>query len=137
MIYNNIDGIGWTFQVVLPNFEAFKDSKQFLVMYVIVQLCHGESVEVKGHWINFIFFINNEKDCSESIVQSISFHNELSIRNPISEDRGRCECLLQEIESIIIGGVELPWNVLLGEVCQWNDNVQVVEDELAIEISKT
>jgi len=28
-------------------------------------------------------------------------------------------------------------NVLLGEMCQWNDNVQVVEDEPAIEISKT
>ena len=24
MIYNNVDGIGWTFQVVLPNFDSFK-----------------------------------------------------------------------------------------------------------------
>jgi len=27
MIHNNIDGIGWTFQIVLPNLESFKDSK--------------------------------------------------------------------------------------------------------------
>ena len=27
MIYNNIDGIGQTFQIVLPNFKGFKDSK--------------------------------------------------------------------------------------------------------------
>jgi len=49
IIYNNINGISWTFQVVLPNLESFKDSKQFLVMHVVVQLCCGESAGVKGH----------------------------------------------------------------------------------------
>ena len=36
MIRNNIDGIDWTFQIVLPNIESFEDGEQFLVMYVIV-----------------------------------------------------------------------------------------------------
>jgi len=27
MIYNNIDGIGWTLWIVSPNFESFKNSK--------------------------------------------------------------------------------------------------------------
>jgi len=36
MIYNNIDGIGWTFQIVPPNLESFEDGKQFLVMCIIV-----------------------------------------------------------------------------------------------------
>ena len=27
MIYNNINGIDWTFQVVLPNFESLKNGK--------------------------------------------------------------------------------------------------------------
>jgi len=35
------------------------------------------------------------------------------------------------------GEVKLPRNVLPDEVCQWNDNVQIVKDELAIEISET
>jgi len=118
VICNNVNEIGWTFQVVLPNFESFKDSKQFLIMHVVVQLHCGESVEVKGHWMNFILFVNNGKDCSKSIVQSISFHNELSIRNTMSEDGGGCECLLKGIESIVTGGVELPRNVLLDEACQ-------------------
>jgi len=123
IICNNIDGISQTFQVVSPNFESFKDGKQFLIMHVVVQLYCSESVGVKSHQMNFIFFINNGKDCSESIVQSISFHNELSIGNPMSEDRGRSECFLEIIESIMTGGVKLPRNVLLGEVYQWNDNV--------------
>jgi len=73
--------------------------------------------------MNFIFFINNRKDCSKSIVQNISFHNELSIRNSISEDGSGGECFLEKIESIIIGGVELSKGVLPGEACQWNNNV--------------
>jgi len=123
MICNNIDGIGQTFQVVLPNFESFKDGKQFLVICVVVQLYCGESAGVKGHWMNFIFFINNGRDCSESIVQSISFHNKLSIGNLMSEDRSGSECFLEKIESTTTGGVELLRNVLPDEACQWNDNV--------------
>ena len=115
MIHNNIDGIGWTFQVVLLNFKSFKDGKQFLIMCVIVQLCHSESTGVKGHQMNFIFFVNNGKDCSESIVQSISFYDELSIGNPMSENRDGGECFLKRIESIMIGGVELPRNILSDE----------------------
>jgi len=118
MIHNNIDGIGWTFQVVLLNFKSFKDGKQFLIMCVIVQLCYSESTGVKGHQMNFIFFVNNGKDCSESIVQSISFYDELSIGNPMSENRDGGECFLKRIGSIMIGGVELPRNILSDEAYQ-------------------
>ena len=120
-----------------PNLESFKDGEQFLVMCIVVQLHCSESTRVKGNWMNFIIFINNEEDCSESIVRGISFHNELSIGNPMSEDRYRSECFLEKVESIYIGGVELPRNVLLDEACQWNDNVRVVEDELAVKVCKT
>ena len=36
MIRNNVNGIGRTFQIVLPNLESFKDGQQFLVMCVVV-----------------------------------------------------------------------------------------------------
>ena len=73
--------------------------------------------------MNFIIFINNEENCSKSIVQSISFHNELSIGNLISEDRDRDECLFERVKSIMTEGVKLPRNVLPGKVCQQNDNI--------------
>ena len=59
MIHNNVDGIGWTFQIVPPTLESFKDDKQFLVMCVVVQLCYSKSARVKGNWMNFIIFVNN------------------------------------------------------------------------------
>ena len=73
--------------------------------------------------MNFIIFVNNGEDCSESIVRGIGFHNELSIRNPMSEDRGGDKCFLERVESILTGGVELPRSVLPGEACQWDNNV--------------
>jgi len=103
---------------MLPNLESFKDGKQFLIMCVIIQLHHSESAGVKSNWMNFIIFINNGENYSESIVQNISFHNELYIRNLMSEDRSRDKCLLERVESITTGGVELPRNVLPGEACQ-------------------
>ena len=120
-----------------PNLESFKDGKQFLIIYVVVQLCYSESARVKGNWMNFIIFINNREDCSESIVQGISFHNELSIGNSMSKDRCGGECFLERVESILTEKVELPRNVLLGETCQWNNNVRVVEDKLAVKVCKT
>ena len=55
----------------------------------------------------------------------------------MSEDKSGGKCLLERVKSIMTGGVELPRNVLLGEACQWNDNVQAVEDEPVIKVSKT
>ena len=52
----------------------------------------------------------------------------------MSEDRCGGECFLKRVKSILTGGVKLPRNVLPGEACQWNDNVQVVEDELAVKV---
>ena len=49
MICNNVNGIGWTFQIVSPNLEGFKDGKQSFVIYVIIQLCHSKSARVKGN----------------------------------------------------------------------------------------
>ena len=117
MICNNIDEIGWTFQIISPNLESFEDGKQFLVMCVVIQLCCSKSVRVKGNWMNFIIFVNNGEDCSESIVRGISFHNELSIRNSMSENQSEGECFLERVESNLTGGVKLPRNVLLGKVC--------------------
>jgi len=72
---------------------------------------------VKGNWVNFILFVNNGEDCSESTVQDISFHNELSIRNPMSKDRCGGKYFLERVESIYKRGVEILRNVLLGEAC--------------------
>jgi len=41
----------------------------------------------------------------------------------MSEDKSGGKCLLERVESIVIGRVEFPRNVLPGEIYQWNDNI--------------
>ena len=89
-----------------------------MTTYVIIQLCCGKSAGVKGNQMNFIFFIYDKKDCSKSIVQSISFHNELHIKDLVHEDGSRDKYLLERVESIMIGRIELLRNILLGKVYQ-------------------
>jgi len=48
-IYNNINRINQTFQIVLPSLESFKDSEQFLVVCVVIQLRCSESAGVKSN----------------------------------------------------------------------------------------
>jgi len=55
----------------------------------------------------------------------------------MSKDRSGGKCFFERVESIYTGGVKLPKNVLLGEACQWNDNIQVVEDELVVKVCET
>jgi len=67
--------------------------------------------------MNFVFFIYNRKNCNKSIVQSISFHNKLSIRDPVHKDGSRDVCLLEKVEIITIERIKLPENILLDKIC--------------------
>jgi len=87
--------------------------------------------------VNFIIFIHNWKNCSESIVGGTSLHNELSIGDPVYKNRIKDECFLKRVKSIMTRGVKLPRDIFLGKADQWNDDVQIVKDKLVIKICKT
>ena len=55
----------------------------------------------------------------------------------MSKNRSRGKYLLERVESITTEGVKLPRNVLLSKMCQWNDNVGVVEDKPVIKVCET
>jgi len=55
----------------------------------------------------------------------------------MSKDRSRGKCFLERVKSIYTEGVKLPRNVLPDEAYQWNDNVQVVEDEPVVKFCET
>jgi len=55
----------------------------------------------------------------------------------VHEDGSRGKCFLEGVESIMTEEIKLSVNVLPDKAYQWNNNVQVVEDELVIKVSKT
>ena len=45
------------------------------------------------------------------LVRGICFHNELSIRDPVSKNEHGGEYLLKGVESIMVGVVKIPGNI--------------------------
>ena len=60
----------------------------------------------------------------------------MNIGNLVHKDRSKNKCFLEGVENIITEGVKLLEDFLLGEIYQFNDDVQVIEDELVVKISK-
>ena len=54
MVSENIDGKGRSLEVMTPNRECSKDSKQFLVVGVIVELGSRKGARMKGYRMDFV-----------------------------------------------------------------------------------
>ena len=68
MICDHVNQDTGTFEVVPPNMEGLKDSKEFLVVSVIIELrCH-EGMGVEGHRVDLTGVGLNGEDCTKGIV---------------------------------------------------------------------
>ena len=97
------DYVNWdtgTFEVVPPNAEGLKDSKEFLVMSVIIELqCH-KGTGVEGHRVDLTGVGLNGEDCAKGIVQGVGLNNNGFVGDPMNEDRGRGEGGLKGLERL-------------------------------------
>ena len=71
-------------EVVMPEFEALKDSEQLLVMGVIVALGVGECMGVESDGVDFAIGSHGRDNASKGIIGSISFNKHGVIRSPMS-----------------------------------------------------
>ena len=68
MIRDHVNQDTGTFEVVLPNVEGLKDSKEFLVVSVVIELrCHKGS-GVEGHRVDLTGLGLNGEDHAKGIV---------------------------------------------------------------------
>ncbi|KIO01404.1 hypothetical protein M404DRAFT_150155, partial [Pisolithus tinctorius Marx 270] len=105
--------------VMLPMVEGLKDSQQLLVMGIIVEFWCGHGAGVESGWVEFTVGAGDRQNTSNGIVRGVSFYCKQSIRNPMSENRGRAE------------------GILLVEKSRWNNDVRVVINELSVEVCET
>ena len=85
----------------MPDLEYFEDSKEFLVIGIIVELGEIEGIEIKGYQINFIIWDHDKQNDSESIVRNVCFYNELSIRDLVEENHDRSKYFFQSVKDFI------------------------------------
>ena len=136
MVCDDVDRRGGAFEVVAPVPECFEDSKQFLIVGIVVQLRSGQSPGVVGDRINFSVGAGNRQDTGDSVVGGIGFHDDRGIQNEVSENGRSSEGMLKCIERTSTVLREVPRGILLGELGKGNHNVGVVKDELAVEIGE-
>ena len=98
VIGNNIHQGDRTLQVVSPGFDGLKDSKELLVMHVVVQFGCSQGVRVEGNWPNLAIGTGDRQDTGDCIVQSVSFDDNWGTRVIVSKDGSCCEGLLQLIK---------------------------------------
>ena len=95
VIHDPVNRSAGTFEVVLPDMEGLKDSKEFLVMSIVVEFRSTEGAGMESHRVDFSGVGFNQQDGSESVVRGISLNNDRSVQNPMGQDGCRGKCGLQ------------------------------------------
>jgi hypothetical protein len=91
---------------------------------------------VKSDWVDLARFELDGENGSECVVGGISFNNNGSVRNPMSQDGCGGECLLELDKGGSSGGSELKGGIFLGEAGERNGDCGIAKDETAIEVGK-
>ena len=129
MVGNDVNADGQTLEVVTPDLETFEDGEQLLVMHVVVELRCREGLRVECDQVDLTIWSEHGEDASKSIIRRVGFNHHLAARRPMCEDGSLGEGLLKRLK----GGVSLQTPVkdhaLVGQTSQWNNDIQITEDE--------
>jgi hypothetical protein len=106
-------------------------------MDVIIEFRGMECVGMKSDRMDLIVGVSDRKNSCHSIVRGISFHSDLSIRNPMTENWGRSKGFFQRFKGLLAFVGDIPFYTFVSEVNKWKCNFGVVADEMLIEIGKT
>ena len=137
MIRDHVNRDTGTFEVMPPNAESLKDSKEFLVVSVIIELRCRKGSGVEGHRVDLTGVGLNGEDRAKGIVRGVGLNNDGFVGDPMSEDRGRGDGGLKGFERLSSGIGEVPRSTLAGEPSEGNDNVGIVRDETTVEVCES
>ncbi|KIM58401.1 hypothetical protein SCLCIDRAFT_128192, partial [Scleroderma citrinum Foug A] len=130
VVRDNVHRSRGAFKVMAPSPECFKNSKQFLVVSIIIQFRSCQSLGVKGDWMKLTVSAGNRK------YTGIGLHGNRGIRNEVSEDGHGGEGMFEGIEGAMTLFRKIPRSVLPGEPGQQDHDVRVIKDKPVVKICK-
>src|SRR5882672_6903234 len=119
-----------------PDFEQLIDSKELLVICVVIELCRGQSSGMKHDGVHRTVLQLVGQYSSDHIVGSVGFKDDLLVRLPMNQARGHSEHSLEVVEVFPAALVKLPFDVFPSQSREGHDNVGVVVDETVVEIGE-
>ena len=136
MVGDNINRSCKAFKIVAPGPKSLMDSKELLVMDVIIEFWSGQSPGIVDDRPNLLVRTMNGENASDGIVGGICLNNDGSVWNPMDEDRSRGEDVFEVLEDRVTGVTEVPGNTFAGEASQQSDNTGIIIYESPVEICK-
>jgi len=86
--------------------------------------------------VYFTCFELNGQDGGKGVVGSVSFDDDGSVGNPMSEDRSRGECIFEEIEGVAGFLVEVEGGTFVSKAGERDNDVGIVVNESTVEVSE-
>jgi hypothetical protein len=136
MVSDNVYRKGRAFQVVLPTFEHLKYCQKLLIVHIIVEFSTGKRSGMKCDRVKFTGCIELQQDSTEGIVRGVGSHDQRLVGNPMRQNRGRSESLLEKPEGLSAIFSKSPWDTFPGKPSEGNRYVQVVVNETTVEIGE-
>jgi hypothetical protein len=112
MVSDNVNRRARPFQVVMPVVESLVNSKEFLIVSVVIEFRSGEGAGIESDGAELAIGAGDGEDSSDSVVGSVGFHSDRGVRNPMGEDRSGGESLLQGVKGGAALLREVPRSVL-------------------------
>jgi len=79
MVSDDVDAMLGTFKVMAPNFEAFKDGQEFLVMCIIIPLGVREGPGMETYRMDLAIRGKGRNNTCKGVVQGVGFNGDWSI----------------------------------------------------------
>ena len=133
------DNINWScraLKIMVPGSKSLVDSKELLVMGVIVELWSGQSLCIVGDRPDLLARTTNGENVNDGIVGDICLYNDQSVWNPVGEDRSRGEGIFEVLESGVTGVTEVPGNTFMDKTGQRSDDTRVIIYKMPVKICK-
>jgi hypothetical protein len=101
VIHYDLNRSGGTFKVVSPYPKGFVYCKELFVVDIIIQFGGGECSGMESDQMNLsVVWRDNGLDCCEGIIGGVSFEEDQSIWNPMSQYWSSGEGLFQGLKAV-------------------------------------
>ena len=101
-------------ETMLSSLESSDDSKEFMVIDIVVMFCRREGLEKVRTWVPFSIGISLEKDGTQCIFGCISGNSKGGGEIRDMQDGFEEEEVFNMVEGVLLGGCPTPGEVFLG-----------------------
>jgi hypothetical protein len=137
MVSDNVNREGRALQVVPPTLEHFKYCQKLLIVHIIIEFGTGKSSGMKCDWVKFTGSVKRWQDSTEGIVRGVGLHDQRLVRDPMRQNWGQSESLIEKLEELSALFGKSPRDTFPGKPSEGNCYVRVIVNETTVEIGET